>query len=140
VKRYGLPCVALPRRAAHASWRRCAALYIVTVGRDQSVTPALLQRDRYGLAGSSPTPCMPANISESQALTASTTASSWATVRLRSNPLETSAVRRIWARSGDDDPGSTQARMRRSPVRVLVTDALWPVVMTTALRALQTLE
>jgi hypothetical protein len=33
-------CVELPRSAAGASGRHCAARYIVTMGRDQSVTPA----------------------------------------------------------------------------------------------------
>jgi hypothetical protein len=30
-------------------------------------------------------------------------------------------VRRSWARSGEDDPGSIQARIMSSPVRVVVT-------------------
>jgi len=39
------------------------------------MTPARLQRDRYGLTESSVTPCEPARISESQAWAASTIAS-----------------------------------------------------------------
>ena len=60
-------------------------------------------------------------ISRSQARTTSTTASASAVVSLCFTPRETSVVRRIWTRSGDDDPGSAQARMISSPVRVKVT-------------------
>ena len=46
-----------------------------------------------------------AAISSSQARTTSTTSSLSVIVSLRSPPRETSAVRRIWTGSGDDDPG-----------------------------------
>jgi hypothetical protein len=36
------------------------------------------------------------------------TAFSWVTVKLEPKPAETSVVSRLWARSGDDGPGSTQ--------------------------------
>lgn len=83
----------------------CSA--IVTQGRDRSVTPARLQRDRYGSPESSLAPCEPASISESHVWTAVTTASSWARVRLRSTPWATLVVRRICARSGEEDPSLT---------------------------------
>ena len=60
-------------------------------------------------------------ISSSQAWTTSTTVSASVTVSLRSTPRETSVVRRIWTRRGDEDPGSAQARMISSPVRILLT-------------------
>jgi hypothetical protein len=101
----------------------------LSLRRDRSVTPARHQRDCYalhGLSGSSSMVGELASICDSQDWTASTTASSWATVRLRSNPSETSVVWRISARSSEDDSGSTQAWMTRSPLRVLVTDQLCP--------------
>jgi hypothetical protein len=95
---------------------------IVTVGHDRSVTPARLQRDRYCLSESSPTryeaptspKARPGPLQRRLRL---------ATVMLRSKPWATSVVRRIWARSGEEGPSSTQAGMMSSPVR-LVTCAL----------------
>jgi len=49
-------------------------------------------------------------------------------------------VRRIWARSDDDDPGSTQARMMSSPVLVLVTAQREGPSVTRALRPPQVVD
>jgi hypothetical protein len=97
-----------------------AASSSVAVARDRSATATRRQRDYCGGSQSSPTR-EPASMSDNQAFTASTTASSCVADRLRSNPLETSVLSRIWARSGDEDPGSIQARMMSSPVRLVVT-------------------
>jgi hypothetical protein len=104
------------------------------------VTGARPQRDRYGLSTSSSAPCEATNSSDSHIWTASRTASTWLVVRLWSNPRETSVASRTLARSGEGDPGSTQARMIRSPVRVLVTPDPVPMTVAAALRAPQRLE
>jgi hypothetical protein len=85
---------------------------------DRNVTPARIQRDFSG-PSASVGEARELPISNSQARTTSTTVSACVRVSLRSSPRETSVVRRIWTRSGDDDPGSAQARMISSPVRVL---------------------
>jgi putative salt-induced outer membrane protein YdiY len=100
-----------------------AAWHIVTLARDASATPARRQRDRYmldRLSESSSPVSASATISDSQAFTAATTASSSATVRPCSSPWETSVVQRMCARSGNDDPDSTQARIMNSPTRDVV--------------------
>jgi hypothetical protein len=118
-------------------------VHIFTLGRDRSVTAARLQRLRYGRDGcsaSSSTAGKAANISDSQAWTTSTAASFSTTVMVCSKPWDTSVASRSWIRIGDGDPGSTQARMRRSPVRVLVTANRGPAAMTAALQPVQTVD
>jgi hypothetical protein len=76
-------------------------------------------------------------MSDSHARTTSATACSCVTVRLGFIPSETSVVRRMWARRGANDLGSTQARMMSSPVRVLATAHRAQPSVTAALRVLR---
>ena len=55
-------------------------------------------------------------------------------------PWETSVVERMWTRSGEDDPGSSQARMMSSPVRVPVIATLCSAAVAAALSNLQLLD
>ena len=55
-------------------------------------------------------------MSSSHSWTRAQTSAGRVSVTVRSIPAETSVLTRMWARSGSDDPGSTQARMISSPV------------------------
>jgi len=115
-----------PLRSGHcvisvrSYWVLAGSWHIVTRHRDPSATPARRYESDRASGSSSPVG-EPVSSSDSQASTASTTASLSVTVRPCSNPWETSVVRRICARSGEDEPGSTQARMMNSPMRDVVT-------------------
>jgi hypothetical protein len=89
--------------------------------RYASATPARRQRDRYvldRLPGSSSPVSESASISDSHTLDRRDNRFLLGDGRVLLEFWETSVVRRMCARSGDDDLGSTQVRMRNSQVRM----------------------